>query len=48
VAFDRLAEALGARGRRATTPQEILSELRQALERPEVTVIHVPIVGGTP
>ena len=48
IAFDRLAESLGARGRRATSTEAIESELRDALERPEVTVIHVPVAGGTP
>ncbi len=48
IAFDKLAESLGARGRRATAPEAIEGELRAALERPEVTVIHVPVVGGNP
>jgi acetolactate synthase-1/2/3 large subunit len=48
IAFDGLAVALGACGVRASTPEAIQSELRAALDRPEVTVIHVPIVGGNP
>ncbi len=48
VAFDRLAEALGARGVIATTPDAIAQELRKAIAEPAVTVIHVPIVGGNP
>jgi thiamine pyrophosphate-dependent acetolactate synthase large subunit-like protein len=48
IAFHELARALGARGVQATRPDAIASELRRALERPEVTVIHVPIAGGNP
>ena len=48
IAFDRLAESLGARGIRAGTPEEIAPALRDALGRSEVSVIHVPVVGGNP
>jgi acetolactate synthase-1/2/3 large subunit len=48
IAFDRLAESLGARGRKALTPEQITAELKDALERPEVTVIHIPVVNGNP
>ncbi len=48
VAFDRLAESLGARGRRAATPQALTRELRKALDSETVTVIQVPITGGNP
>ena len=48
IAFRELARALGASGVQATTPEAIVSELRRAIERPEVTVIHVPIAGGNP
>ena len=48
IAFDRLAESLGARGVRASTRDEIVRELRTAMEQAAVTVIHVPIVGGNP
>jgi len=48
VAFDRLAEALGARGVRVEQPEGIAPAIRQALETPAVTVIHVPITGGNP
>jgi acetolactate synthase-1/2/3 large subunit len=48
IAFDQLACSLGAHGVRATEPSRILEELRVAMERPEVTVIHVPVVGGNP
>ncbi len=48
VAFDRLAEALGARGMRVEEPAAISAALGQALERPAVTVLHVPITGGNP
>ncbi len=46
IAFDKLAESLGARGVRVSTPEEIAKELRRAIAEPVVTVIHVPIVGG--
>jgi acetolactate synthase-1/2/3 large subunit len=48
IAFDRLAEALGARGRQATTRQSLRQALDEALASETVTVIHVPIVGGNP
>jgi acetolactate synthase-1/2/3 large subunit len=48
IACDQLASALGARGVRASTPEEIGQHLRTGLEDPGVTVIHVPIVGGNP
>jgi acetolactate synthase-1/2/3 large subunit len=48
IAFADVATAFGARGVRATTPDAIGRELRQALDRAAVTVIHVPIVGGNP
>ncbi len=48
IAFDRLAESLGARGVRAETPGQLAGELRRAMSDAAVTVIHVPIVGGNP
>lgn len=48
VAFDRLAEALGARGVRADSPEAFAAALEEALARPALTVIHVPITGGNP
>src|SRR5579871_6959673 len=48
IAFDRLAESLGAVGVRATGSDQIAEALRQALDKPAVTVIHVPITGGNP
>lgn len=48
VAFDRLAESLGARGRRALSAVALRKELRSALKADTVTVIHVPITGGNP
>ena len=48
IAFDRLAESLGARGVRACTGEELARELRRAIDEPVVTVIHAPIVGGNP
>jgi acetolactate synthase-1/2/3 large subunit len=48
IAFDRLALSLGAHGVRVSTPDEIAHELRKAIDKPVVTVIHVPITGGNP
>jgi acetolactate synthase I/II/III large subunit len=48
INFTRLAESLGARGVYAETPEKIAAELREAIARPQVTVIHVPIEGGNP
>src|SRR5262249_5566150 len=48
IDFTKLAESLGARGVRAATRAQIAQELRQAMARPQVTVIHVPIEGGNP
>ena len=48
IAFDRLASSLGAHGVRVASPGAIAHELRKAVDRPSVTVIHVPIVGGNP
>ena len=48
IAFDRLAESLGARGVRACTGEDVARELRRAIAEPVVTVIHAPIVGGNP
>jgi acetolactate synthase-1/2/3 large subunit len=48
IAFDRLAESLGARGVVAASPEEIAPALERALGEEAVTVIHVPVVGGNP
>jgi acetolactate synthase-1/2/3 large subunit len=48
LAFDRLAESLGAKGVRATTPDAVRSALRTAIDESGVTVIHAPIAGGNP
>jgi acetolactate synthase-1/2/3 large subunit len=48
IAFDRLAESLGARGVVAAAPGDIVPALERALTEPAVTVIHVPIAGGNP
>ncbi|MBL8231241.1 MAG: thiamine pyrophosphate-binding protein [Bryobacterales bacterium] len=48
IAFDKLAESLGAQGRQATTREQLQATLREALASPAVTVIHAPIVGGNP
>jgi len=48
IAFDRLAESLGARGVAVTRPEELVPALERALAEPAVTVLHVPVVGGYP
>jgi acetolactate synthase-1/2/3 large subunit len=48
IAFDKLAQSLGARGITATSPESLRQELAIALSAPEVTVIHAPIAGGNP
>lgn len=48
IAFDQLAQSLGARGVVAETPDAVGVELDRALEEAQVTVIHVPVVGGHP
>jgi acetolactate synthase-1/2/3 large subunit len=48
IAFAKLAESLGARGVTATTPERITAEIERGLSMNEVTVIHVPIIGGNP
>jgi acetolactate synthase-1/2/3 large subunit len=48
IAFDRLAESLGARGMRVERKEEIQPALESALKEPRVTVIQVPVVGGNP
>jgi acetolactate synthase-1/2/3 large subunit len=48
IAFDLLARSLGAEGVRVSRPAEIARELKRAIGRDAVTVIHVPVVGGNP
>ncbi|MBI3680342.1 MAG: thiamine pyrophosphate-binding protein [Acidobacteria bacterium] len=48
IRFDQLAESLGARGVRIEHASEIAPAIRQALREATVTVIHVPISGGSP
>ena len=48
IAFDKLAESLGARGIAARSPEEIKPAIEEAIRSNIVTVIHVPIVGGHP
>ena len=48
IDFVKLAEAFGARGVRAETPDQVVRTLREGLDSGEVTVIHAPIVGGSP
>jgi thiamine pyrophosphate-dependent acetolactate synthase large subunit-like protein len=39
----KLAEAYGLEGRRATTPEELRTTLREALSRDEPVLIEVPV-----
>ena len=48
IALLELAEFLGAKGVTATTPETIALELQRGLSMNEVTVMHVPIIGGNP
>ncbi|MSV30548.1 MAG: thiamine pyrophosphate-binding protein [Bryobacterales bacterium] len=48
IAFDRLAESLGARGVRVTDPSLLAGEIERGIDSCEVTVIHARIVGGNP
>jgi acetolactate synthase-1/2/3 large subunit len=48
IAFDRLAESLGARGVPVHRREDLAGALEQAMAEPVVTVLHVPIVGGYP
>lgn len=48
IAFDRLAESLGARGVIAKTPEALRVEIQRGLAERQVTVIHAPVVGGNP
>lgn len=48
IAFDRLAEAMGARGLRVDQPESIGPALEKALAERVVSVVHVPIAGGNP
>ncbi len=48
IAFDRLAESLGARGVRVTDPGLLATEIERGVDSGEVTVIHARIVGGNP
>lgn len=46
--FVKMAEAFGARGVTARSEAEIRAAVRAAMDSGQVTVIHVPIVGGNP
>lgn len=48
IRFDLLAESMGARGVRVSSPDEIAPAIRAGIASGEVTVIHVPISGGNP
>jgi thiamine pyrophosphate-dependent acetolactate synthase large subunit-like protein len=48
VDFVKMAAAFGARGVMARNQDEIREAVRAGLASGEVTVIHVPIVGGNP
>ena len=48
IEFAGLAQSLGAWGIRVETAGALEVELRKAIKRDGVTVIHVPVVGGNP
>jgi acetolactate synthase-1/2/3 large subunit len=48
VDFVKLAESLGARAVLVREEQQIQDAVREGLGRQGVTVVHVPIAGGTP
>jgi acetolactate synthase-1/2/3 large subunit len=48
IRFDDLARSMGARGERIESPARIAPAIREAIASGEVTVLHVPIVGGNP
>ena len=48
IDFVKLAEAFGARGVKTETPDQLAAALREGLDSGEVTVIHTPVVGGSP
>ena len=48
IQFDKVAEGLGCRGVRVETKEALIPALREGLETKAVTVIHVPIVPGSP
>lgn len=48
IDFVMLARSLGALGVRVDTPEGIEPAIREALDAPQPTIIHVPIVKGNP
>jgi len=46
--LDQVAEGLGCRGRRVEDREQLVPTLREALNTDAVTVVHVPIVPGSP
>lgn len=48
IDFVKMAEAFGARGVTARSEAEIGAAIRGGIDSGEVTVVHVPIVGGNP
>jgi acetolactate synthase-1/2/3 large subunit len=48
IAFDRLAESLGAQGVRAEGESQIRNAICGAMNSGTLTVLHVPIAGGNP
>ena len=48
IDFVMLARSLGALGVRVDSPEGIEPAIREALNAPHPTVIHVPIVKGNP
>ena len=48
IKFDLLARALGCAGYRIDSEKDLAPRLRDAMNSREVTVLHVPISGGSP
>jgi acetolactate synthase-1/2/3 large subunit len=48
IDFVKMAESFGARGVVARSGEEIGLAIRAGIDSGEVTVVHVPIVGGNP
>ena len=48
VRFDLVAEGFGCRGMRVESKDDLVPALRSGLSEPRPTVIHVPIVPGSP
>jgi acetolactate synthase-1/2/3 large subunit len=46
VRYDRVMEAFGGVGYHVTDPTQLVGVLRQAIERPEVACVNVPLDPG--